>query len=125
METLYNAPVRTLNNTIDSTGDILLSDFVTVPGLGDIRVRLELVSILQTGSYVVISGLWNNGPTSSGVMASFYNIWDTPGNYELGFSRGDKDNTTRVIGTMYVVGRVRAGLEILATEQGEDIPEWL
>lgn len=75
METLYSTPVRNRNNDTLSTGDLLLSDFVTVATLGDIRLRLQIDSI-DPDSTVQIFTEWRNGAV---VLFEFTKSWSNSG----------------------------------------------
>jgi hypothetical protein len=120
METLYSSSVRNRNNDNLSTGDLLLSDFVTVATLGEVRLRLEIASI-DAGAEVQISVDWRNGDL---VLGSFSRTRNAAGYYEFGISRGDADDTTIFNASINFVNRCRAGFDVLAITQGEDVLPW-
>jgi hypothetical protein len=120
MDTLYSSSVRNRNDTSLSTGDLLLSDFVNVVTLGEVRLRLEIASI-DSGAEVQISVDWRNGGL---ILGSFSRTRNAVGYYEFGISRGDADDTTIFDASISFIGRCRAGFWVYAVTQGEDVLPW-
>jgi len=120
VQLIFAAPMRNRNNTIDDSGQILLSDWVAVANLQQITCRLEIADLTPPDHLVVSYAL-----DSGGVVASRQFVLGEIGRYEFGTARGDLDANTTFNGTIQAVGRVRYSFEIYEVARGEDYPEWL
>ena len=120
METLYSQSVHTKNNDIDYYNDILISDYVNMETVGDLRFRLT-VDRVWSGAEVVVTWRFTTG----GVIGAESSMrYVEVGYYELGCNRSDFDDTTTLDATVQTIGRVRFGFVILSAEQGEDVLPW-
>lgn len=121
MQSLWSTPMRNNNNRLYESGDVLLSDFITVVDTGGIHLRIDCASIDPGNSIVVDYAMLNSGvETGSGG-----GVYDAPGKHEIVFSRSDFDDATTIRGTIQTVGRARYSIDILSSANGEDILEWL
>ena len=109
------------NNRIYDSGLQLLSDWVTVDDVGGILVRIECLSI-DTGAEIITNySMYNAGVK----LGNGISIQSEPGRFELGFMRGDFDDTTEIQGVIQVLGRARFSIGIYSYDATEDVPEWL
>lgn len=120
MQTIFAAPMRQNNNTTLDSGLQRLSDWVAdVSAVGGIHLRIDCSSIDAGDQLIVHYAMFNGGVE----VGSSQRVISAPGKYEIGFSRGDFDNTSDIQGTVQVVGRSRFSLEVLTSAKGEDIPD--
>jgi hypothetical protein len=118
---LFAMPSRQyVNETFHA--NVFLSDWVDVSTCGGILVRFEIESGLDIGESVIFThSLFNSGVYMGGATRTF----TANGRYEVGFGRGDFDNTTTVDLTLQVIGRLRANAVAYSIAKGEDVLEWL
>lgn len=118
---LFSRNARNYTDVSFSTEMIQVSRFTNIFLVGDFRIRLEIVS-LTAGASVIISYTIGHGENTDGACMVVY---DTPGKYTLGFSRGDLDDTTMISASIQVIGTARIGIEVWSVDVGEDYPEWI
>lgn len=121
MITLYTLSSRQLNNTTFAIGPVLLSQFVDVQTCGGILVRFEIES-MNVGASIVLTYTIRNGAEYKGGASTTYRA---VGKHEVGFGRGDFDDTTTIEATVQFIGRSRVNGVIYSVAKGEDVLEWL
>ena len=121
MESLFAIPMRQNNNNILNSELILLSDWMTVADVGGIHLRIDCISI-NLDAEIIVNYIMRNGDVE---MGSGGVTFSEIGKHEIVFSRSDFDDTTTIQGNIQVVGRARFSVEILKSDKGEDLLEWL
>ena len=119
MITLVTISSRNLNNASLNFGPVVLAQYVDLPTCGGILLRFEVESL--SGSITITYAIKKDGVTVGSAVA----VITAPGRAEIGFMRGDLDNTSTVEATVVVVGRSRVNGVLYSVVQGEDVLEWL
>ena len=115
---LYATGVRNANNRTYENTRALGPQAV---GLGDLLMRVEVVSISAGGELRFAYQMLRGGA----VLGSQSCVWTAPGKYVVGFGRGDLLATDSVYVRVEAVGTVRLSATLYSVAQGEGVDEWL
>jgi len=119
MITLHTFPSKNYVNKTFNTVNLNLASFVDVPTCGGILVRLEIESI--NGQFIITDSMDKPGTYLGGSTNTYTQI----GRYELGFGRGDFDDSTTISISVQIIGTARINATIYSVAKGEGVLEWL